>query len=446
VLLMPGCVFAIPVLDRWLIHAPLHRTSAVVNRAAIEELASASDSSLLAAELDDPIDAEPAVRTGPVDPQFLGLVPTRACNLACVYCGFGANPGAAHMDPRLAARAVDWMAGHAASSGRGTLDVHFFGGEPFAAPEVVEVAVHRTRARAAELGLEPRLEVATNGFYGETWAQFAGDYFSTVVLSLDGFAGVQDRHRPLAPGRGSFDQVVHTARILSRSAADFCLRVCVAGDSVDQLAETVDWFCTELRPTAIDFEVLQPTPESERAGLRPPDPYEFARQVMAARQVALAHGVEAIYAATGTDRPRRTFCPLGNDALILHPDGRVSACYLPEAEWQAHGLDLDLGRFNGAMDLDAGAVARVRGLTAEKPRCERCFCRWSCAGGCHVKHSFPGCPTTYDDFCIQTRLIAACTLLDGLEQSALCDALFASKAGMERLASRPSDLVEDWNA
>ena len=431
-------VFAVPVFDRWLVFAPLDRVAALVNRAALAVF----PEELSAAVAGGP---EPRPRDGPVNPQFLGLVPTRACNLLCAYCGFGAAPHNEQMDLRLAVKAVEWMAEYAARCGRKTLDVHFFGGEPFTAPDVVDVAVHRTRAIAVEKDLRAHLEVATNGAYNEVRARWVGDYFNVVVLSFDGFRAVHDRHRPAAGGRGSFDQVANTARVLSSSPADACFRICVAQDNVEQLAETVAWFSEEFRPTSINFETLQPTPESRRAGLRPPDPFAFAAHFREARRVACQHGVETVYAAALIDEPRISICPVGNDTLILHPDGRVSACYLLERDWRARGLDLNLGRLGagGAMGLLAEDVTRVRQLVDVKPRCRNCFCRWTCAGGCHVNHSFPGCPTTYDDFCIQTRLITAGSLLDELDLGPMADELMTDRAEMQRLALRPSDRLED---
>jgi uncharacterized protein len=448
-------VYVVPVLDRWLLHAPHHGVTALVNRAAVASLSRHGpvEGSAQLMELRSQLASEPQQRprprTGPIDPRFVGLIPTRACNLRCIYCGFGAATAPCdNMDPRLAVAAVDWMAAHASASGRETLDVHFFGGEPLSAADVVDVAVHRARAAAAAGGLSPRMEIATNGVCGEERARFLGDYFDWVVLSFDGPREIHDCHRPMDVARGSFDHVARTAHTLSSSPGDLCFRICVAEDNVGQLAEIVRWFCADFRPSAIDFETLQPTPQSERAGLAPPDPYAFASEYRRARGVATEQGVEAIYTAAAAGTPRLSFCPVGSDALIVSPDGRVSACYLAEEDWKSRGLDLDVGRLqaDGVMSLDMAAVERVRRLAADKPRCEGCFCRWSCAGGCHVNHFFSPGSTRYDDFCVQTRLITACSLLDETDSGKFAAELLEDAPAMRALVLRDSDCLEDWEA
>ncbi|MDP3000839.1 MAG: radical SAM protein [Bryobacterales bacterium] len=447
-----GRAFVLPVADRWLVHAPLEGVSALVNRAAVVKLLEQPpDGDGRLAELSSLIaggaGSAPTPRDGPIEPLFLGLIPTRACNLRCVYCGFGSASGGPQMDLRMAASLIDWMASHARQSGRQTLDIHLFGGEPLAAGDVVEVAVHRARAAAAQHGLTLRLEIATNGACDGQMAGFLGDYFDTVVLSFDGPREVHDRRRPGPGGRGSFEDVARTARILCDSDTELCYRTCVADDNVEKLGETVRWFCDEFPPATIDVETLQPTPESEAAGLAPPDPYRFAIQFWRAGRLAAQYGVTANYAAAVRETPRLSFCPVGNDALIVSPEGRVAACYLPEREWLDQGLDLYLGNFDaGTMTLDPVAVDRVRRLATRKPRCRDCFCQWSCAGGCHVHHAWDGKSRTYDDFCVQTRLITAFSLLEGLGAASMVDRLLDLPAALETLATQASDRLEHWEA
>lgn len=443
-------IYIIPVPDACLIYSPLRRVTALVNQKAAAVLKAQLETgnhadvpeSLhnLVQELQTPVSAPPPERSGPVQPMFLGLLPTRACNLACAYCDFGASQAPkATMDYRIATAAVDWMAKTAKDLNWDTFEVHFFGGEPFFAGDVVDVAVHRARMIAERFGLFPRFEVATNGVLDEQRACFVGDYFDTVVLSFDGFQEIHDRQR------GGFETVKRTAEILSQSPTELCFRTCVSQESVDQLEQMTQWFCEAFQPSIINFEVLQPTSESEAAGLEPPDPYDFAVHYVKARRIVERFGIQAVYASAATQTLRHSFCPLGKDALIVPPDGRVSGCYLPQQEWQKRGLDLDVGWLsaNESMQLDFDAITRLRQMIIEKPRCESCFCRWTCAGGCHVKHSYPGCAPEYDDFCIQTRIITACALLAELGFDAVIEKLLADRAAMQTLALQASDkLIE----
>ena len=449
-------VYAIPVADAYLIYSPLRQIAALVNKEALFCIRDRSKNKFaktaeleplqdLFRELQKPIQEIPAERIGQIRPAFLGIIPTRACNLSCVYCNFGSqNTSDERMDFSMAVAAVEWMAKRVRKLGRKTLEIHFFGGEPFVAGEVVEVVIHRARALAAKLGLRPRFEVSTNGVFDKARARFVGDYFDTVVLSFDGPERIHDHHRPISKNRGSFKEVERTAHRLSESQADLCLRTCVTQQSVKQMEEIAQWFCTSFKPTAISFETLRPTPESTAAGLKPPDPYEFAIQYTRAARIIDSYGIQTVYASLSTDSPRLSFCPVGKDTVIVSPDGRLAGCYLPDSEWKARDLDFYLGRLsdNGEMHIDLGAVQRLRHLVTRKPRCKQCFCRWICAGGCHVNQTYPGCPERYNDFCVQTRIIMFVSILFRMGLDDLANSILEDRGALEALALRPSDLLE----
>jgi hypothetical protein len=92
--------------------------------------------------------------------------------------------------------------------------------------------------------------------------------------------------------------------------------------------------------------------------------------------------------------------------------------------------------------IDRDALTRARLLPMAKPRCERCFCQWTCAGGCHVNQTYPGATNHYTDFCIQTRLVTACLLLRDVGRDDLVDELLADRAAMEQLASHGWDPID----
>jgi uncharacterized protein len=445
-------VYLAPVFDLWLLHAPLRRLSALVDQRTAARLArgrldgdSGSWGELSRALAGDPPPAPGPTGSEPA-PQFLGLVTTRSCNFACAYCAFGTDGARSRRMPAsTAVAAIDWMARSAGRRGVDRLEVHLFGGEPTVAWEVLEAAVQGTRSAAARHGLMPYLEIATNGAVDPDRADFLGECFDTVVLSFDGLPELHDRYRPWRGGRPSSATVTRAARRLAESPAEVWLRCCVTEESVDRLDEITSRLCSELGARALTFETLQPTPQAAAAGLRPPDPLRFAAALWRARRRAEELGARLVYGPSLTGEPRRSSCPVGNDTLIVLPDGRVCACYLPAAEWRSRGLDLELGRLDegGELELDREALRRLRRLVLHRPRCRACFCRWSCAGGCQVSHSPPGCPAAYDDFCHQTRAITACSLLDELGRPELADALAADGPALDRLARQPSDRPEE---
>lgn len=458
---MLDSVFVLPVIDSYLVYAPLNDLAALVDRTAVRQIwegltSSRGEGSGPLGDIIASLKAArrpPLPRQGSLKPAFLGLIPTRDCNLACQYCGFLPEGESWQvMDLELARDAVDWYLGRVAQGGEhsgngdGCLaEVHFFGGEPFCATEVVDLVYHRTRLKAAELGLDVRFETATNGVFDERRGRWIADSLDDVILSLDGPADVQDRQRPRRGGQGTFDAVVRSARILSEGRAELSFRACVTADTVDRMPETAAWFCQEFRPVSVCFEPVQPTAQAAAAGLAPPDPWAFARRFVEAAEILEAFAVKAVYSAADIRSKRVSSCPIGRDVVIVSPDGTISACYLLPHEWERQGLDLVMGRFHGpSVEWDQGSVARVRDLNVwNKPFCQRCFCKWHCAGGCHVNHRLPTVPGEYDRLCIQTRAVALYNVLRAMGQNGLAAASLADGPALAAAVQQPSDRIAD---
>jgi uncharacterized protein len=453
-------IFAVPILDKTLLYAPLHNLLALVDRRAACEIQSGLESGAASAypqvqQILSVLQAEaqpaPQARTGALqEPLFLGLIPTRGCNLGCRYCDF---PMPKQKEPlmslRLAREAVDAYLEIQIANAQRHAEVHFFGGEPFFAEEVVHFVVNYTSLKAAELGLRTRFEVTTNGVYRRPRAEWIADHFDTVVLSLDGPADIQELHRPSLNGRSNFILVERSAQIFSQGTVELILRACVTRDTVRRLPEIAYWMAENFRPSTVSFERLTESPLSRAAGLLPPDPWEFARSFEAAAQVLEPYGIETVLSSANLNTLQCSFCPVGKDALIVSPDGAVDACYLLPEEWRRSGLDMRIGHMHsGRLELDTPQLAAVRGLTVhQKPLCTGCLCRYHCAGGCHVNHDASAAPGNYDDLCLQTRLITIAGLLQRLGQASLAQQWLADRPALEQTAWQSPDawpVTEAW--
>lgn len=200
-----GNMFLIPILDRFLLYAPLHNLIALLDRAAVLQLRAnirhgqaitAGPLRDIALALGNSNGLPPLPREGEFVPAFLGLLPTRGCNLACCYCGFAQEGTQQAMSLNLARNAIDWYLDIVSRAEEKHAEIHFFGGEPFCAPEVIDFAVHLGRARARQAGCSIRFEVATNGVFDEKRCRWIADNLDSVVLSLDGPPEIQGLHRP----------------------------------------------------------------------------------------------------------------------------------------------------------------------------------------------------------------------------------------------------------
>jgi hypothetical protein len=99
----------------------------------------------------------------------------------------------------------------------------------------------------------------------------------------------------------------------------------------------------------------------------------------------------------------------------------------------------------GEAQIDMKKVDAIRKVVEDKPRCTGCFCKWSCAGGCHVGITYPGSDVKYADFCLQTRIISAFTLLSDLGFPEKIEELIKSPENLRKLATSKSDNMMEFN-
>lgn len=447
-------IYVIPVLERWLLFSPRTWTAAVVNRSAVTTIAQcfggnvgalSGDLLQLWRELARP--PVLALATGD-DSGKLVIMPTRACNMHCVYCDFAAaNAAQTTLDPQRACRLIDDFSRQLQAHGNDTLRLHFFGGEPLVARQCTETIVHYARSLCAQTGLIPWFELTTNGFFDPGVVPFIGDYIDSVVISLDGTEARHDYNRRRHDGGGTFAEIASNIHRLARFPVELCLRMCVTDRSVNEMADIAARFCNEYEFDVLSFEMLAENECGRRAGLNAPDPYAFAAGVLRAEALASPHGVRVVHGPSELVGPRTTSCPLGQGTRMLAPDGQLMACYLNPERWTARGLDLAIGYVDASagVSVDRNKLDAIAALVRSKPRCARCFGRYTCAGGCHVDQTPPGCSLDYETRCRAIRVITAARLLRSLGCGEDAEALVNCLSAMEVLANHPDDRLASWN-
>jgi uncharacterized protein len=444
-------IFCIPIKNKYLVHAPLHNLTALVNHQALSQIRSGLKTGTKSAaplqsileRLRTQVIPTPTPRTGPVQtPLFLGIIPTRGCNMACHYCDFAApKRNSPIMSLDTARQAIDAYFKLLCESGEHHAEVHFFGGEPFFAEKVIHFAVEYARWCAEQHDSCIRFEATSNGLYNANRCQWIADNFDTIVLSLDGPPDIQDCHRPGANGRSTANIIIRNAKIFSDGSVELVIRICVTSETVRRLPEIANWITQEFRPSTVCMETLSLSHNAEIVNFTPPDPWVFARNFDIASRILEEAGIEIIISTADTSNLRLSFCPVGKDALIVSPDGTINACYLLEKDWVNRGLDMRLGQVNGnQFTLSNDAVKRVRQLTVDqRSLCANCLCRFYCAGGCHINHETALPAGHYDHLCIQTRAITIARLLRGMGQHSLANEWLNNLDDLEKSVLQAND-------
>ncbi|HAJ98013.1 MAG TPA: thioether cross-link-forming SCIFF peptide maturase, partial [Ruminococcus sp.] len=132
------------------------------------------------------------------------------CNLRCQYCfastgDFGT--GRKLMPLEIGKKAIDFLLEN--SGNRKNLELDFFGGEPLMNFGVVKEIVAYGREREKEYGKTFRFTITTNGtMLNDDSIDFINREMSNVVLSIDGRKEVNDRMRPTAGGKGTYDVIL----------------------------------------------------------------------------------------------------------------------------------------------------------------------------------------------------------------------------------------------
>lgn len=406
-----------------ILYAPLRRLAARLNEAAVASVSRRLQQLELSAEdrtvislLEQHGFFTPAVPPAE-DPWKkavqVTLFPSDGCNLRCRYC-YAAAAGLRHtLSPAAARAAVDYVAANAQELGNRDFVVGFHGnGEPFTNFPLIREICAYTKTVAERLGLEGKLTVASNGALDDEQLDFLLAWFNGVNISFDGLPELQDRQRPFADGRGSFDAVDRTLRRLDAAGKHYGIRSTLTTDSVERLADMAA-FVAERYPHCQQLHI-EPAWECGRclaSGEHTPDTEQFVAQFLAALRQLPKSGLRLVFSAARKEHLTTAFCAASRNSFVVTAEGLVTSCYEV-----CEATDPRAGRFiYGSYDAESGRyvfdqdkLAALHRLTVEHmPQCRDCFCKYHCAGDCPAKLLHDGDPERHSgsERCRITRAI-----------------------------------------
>nr|NNM90679.1 thioether cross-link-forming SCIFF peptide maturase [Bacilli bacterium] len=326
------------------------------------------------------------------------------CDLRCAYCFagsglYGGKPS--YMSFEVAKQSIDFLLRQAAYGA--TLYIDFFGGEPTLNFAVIKETVAYGNEQAQRSQQMIVWSITTNGYaLTDEMMKFINDNRLNVIVSVDGREQTHDHVRPDRKGRPTHATVIkHAKELYEKRQADMNARY---GDGVytyvrgtftannpDFAQDVIALYEQGFRRIAMEPVVSSPT--GKHLAIQEQHLDEILQQydrlvdfIAISRdkgdplyfhhfELDLNHGPCLGKRASG--------CGAGTHYLAISPEGDIYPCH----------------QFVGEKSFLMGNVQEDKldeqqrhtfseANTSQKAKCQTCFARYYCSGGCHANHYY----------------------------------------------------------
>lgn len=306
---------------------------------------------------------------------------SNACNLRCSYCYV--RKSATGMDERTGRASVDAVLDTAAAHGFTAVKLKYAGGEASLNSALVLSLDSYARQRAAELGLDLHATLLSNGVaLPKAFTQALAAAGVRIMVSLDGVGATHDAQRPTIAGKPSFRSVARTVARLLEEGWPPHLSITITSRSAPTVVDAVRFALDRDLTFSLNF-FRDNDCASGFTGLAYTDD-EMISGLLAA--FALIEERLPPWSVLGSilDRgqllePRQRPCGVGQDYVVIGPEGGVAKCHMEIERTLGdvfHDDPLELVRRDTRTTLNL--------LVEEKEGCRDCTWRHWCAGGCAV--------------------------------------------------------------
>ena len=362
------------------------------------------------------VDAEVATNI-----QSLSLNIAQICNLKCTYCAAGGDgtygSSTTKVDTALAEKQIRFFLS-GAQPGQ-SFRIEFLGGEPLLYPQIIESLCRYSQLCAAGKDIELEFIMTTNGtLISQPVAEMLGRYKFGLTISLDGSPQINDHLRPAkSKSQSSTEMTLNGLRRLAPLSHNFLyLNVnAVFGTHHTAVNETYDFLKSlDIKWTSINFNfannsAVSSALESER--LASEIYIEEMRRL--AQRLFSGRGLEGLTEIFQFRRPLSTiasqtrvqsYCAAGKSLVLADTKADLYVC-----NWFMNDPSEKVGHLT---NIDSDKWAQFAPSLIELNRCESCWARHLCGGGCMAVHkSASGHRHSKNpNFCYRSRNLAATTI------------------------------------
>ena len=310
------------------------------------------------------------------------------CNMRCTYCfagrgEYGGDEGI--MSLEVGKQAIDFLIAH--SDKRKNLDIDFFGGEPLLGWQVIKDIVVYAREVEKKHDKKFRFTLTTNGLLlDDEVIEFANNQMHNVVLSLDGRPEINDMHRLMPDGSGSYDKVLKSFEkiVEARQGKNYYIRGTYTKLNKDFINDILHIADLGFKEISLEPAVTKPASPLGFTDEDLPELYkqyetlaiEMLKRTKEEKAFSFYHFNLDLSGGPCVHK-RIAGCGVGTEYMAVTPSGKLYPCH----------------QFIGDEQFVLGDVRQ--GITNKKLReqfnepdiysrkeCRDCWARFYCSGGC----------------------------------------------------------------
>ncbi|MFA5360375.1 MAG: radical SAM protein [Candidatus Paceibacterota bacterium] len=325
----------------------------------------------------------------------LTLLPTRDCNLRCIYCYAKGGEYFTYMPLQVAFSSLDALAKNA--DGKDIILKFAGGGEPFMNFELMQKAYKY----AKDLFNKVYPAVVTNGTFNSEQLDWILENDVSLRLSFDGIA--HEKQRPFKDNTSSLEIVEENIKRLISANKSFMIECIVTNESVRKMAETVA-YVSQLGISVLKIEPVHISEISRGDSSMIPTPQEFVNNFLVMLEYIVDHNLKIKIDTGFFSKPSiNAYCYVNGRNLIITPEGNITSCVEvtkktdPFAEMMIYGSVLVK---KGIFSFNKIALSKLKTLHFNNCRkCTDCRLRLICGGGCSMRNlwdnGFPLKPSKY---------------------------------------------------
>lgn len=342
--------------------------------------------------------------------RYLTLNVTQICNLHCTYCAAGGDGTFGDAIAKISIeKTLPQLKFFLDRLPAGvSFNVSFLGGEPLMYAEGLELVAKYI----AEIAPERKVNytIITNGtLLTDKNVDLLARMKASVTVSLDGPAEINDRMRPTKNGKSSTAMIVAgLEKLLARKSEFGHLMIHGVFDSENMEMAKAYEFYSQFNVDHYDFS-FSVSDTNPRATM------DYMQQMTEVAALAFAKGGEvALRKIRGFDQhfesldsQRRTenYCGAGKSFLMIDARNQIYTC-----PWDVNDKKEQVGH---GTELDEKALEAYQKPILEQNKCENCWARFLCGGGCMFahKHGSGSKNVKNTQFCERTRFLVALALI-----------------------------------